>query len=97
MPGWNVKFAKSGVAFGTFYPAERGFDVMVIVGYKLAEEMELTLPLLSEKIAELYRSAGDYMKMGKYMIFRIDNEQALEDYKKIAAVKLPPKYKGDEK
>jgi hypothetical protein len=33
------------------------------------------------------------MKIGKYMIFRINDEQMLEDYKKIASVKLQPKYK----
>ena len=92
MPGWNVKYSKSGAAFGTLYPAEGAFDVMVIVSYKLTEEMELILPSLSEKTAELYRNAGDYMKMGKYMIFRINEEQLLEDYKKIVAVKLQPKY-----
>ena len=92
MPGWNVKYSKNGVAFGTLYPAEGAFDVMVIVTYKLTEKMELILPSLSEKTAELYRNAGDYMKMGKYMIFRIAEEQMLEDYKKIVAVKLQPKY-----
>jgi len=92
MPGWNVKYSKSGAAYGTLYPAEGAFDVMVIVSYKLTEKMELILPSLSEKTAELYRNAGDYMKMGKFMIFRIADEQVLEDYKKIIAVKLQPKY-----
>jgi len=92
MPGWNVKYSKSGAAFGTLYPAKGAFDVMVVVSYKLDSIMESILPSLSEKTAELYRNAGDYMKMGKYMIFRIDEERLLEDYKKIAAVKLPPKY-----
>jgi len=91
MPGWNVKYSKSGTAFGTLYPAEGAFDVMVIVSYKLTEEMELILPSLSKKTAELYRNAGDYMKMGKFMIFRIAEEQVLEDYKKIVIVKLQPK------
>lgn len=90
-PGWNVKYQKSGQAFGTLYPQENAFDIMVIISYKLDTLMESTLPLLSEQTANLYRSAGDYMKISKWMMLRIDNERTLEDYKKIIAVKLPPK------
>ncbi len=90
MPGWNVKYQKSGQAFGTLYPKEDFFDVMVILSYRLDSAMEAILPSLSKKTAELYRNAGDYMKIGKYMMLRIDSKETLEDYKKIVAVKLPP-------
>lgn len=90
-PGWNVKYQKSGQAFGTLYPQENSFDIMIVISYKLDASMESTLPLLSEPTANLYLSASDYMKMGKWMMLRIDNKQILEDYKKIIAVKLPPK------
>lgn len=88
-PGWNVKFQKSGQSFGTFYPQKNAFDVMIIIGYKLDSEMEMMLPFLSEQAADKYRKAGDYMKMGKWMMLRIDNMQTLDDYFKIAALKLP--------
>ncbi len=90
MPGWNVKYQKSGQAFGTLYPKEDFFDVMVILSYRLEPAMEAILPSLSKETAALYRNAGDYMKIGKYMMLRIDSRETMEDYKKIVAVKLPP-------
>ena len=90
MPGWNVKYQKSGQAFGTLYPKEDFFDVMVILSYRLDPAMEAILPSLSTETAELYRNAGDYMKIGKYMMLRINSRETMEDYKKIIAVKLPP-------
>lgn len=90
-PGWNVKYQKSGQAFGTLYPQENAIDWMIIISYKLDSIMNETLPLLSNQTADLYRSAGDYMKLGKWMMVRIDSEQTLEDFKKIVSVKLPPK------
>ncbi len=89
-PGWNIKYQKSGQAFGTLYPQKNAFDVMVVISYKLDPVMEERLPLLSKQTADLYRSAGDYMKLGKYMMLNIHNRQTLEDYKNIIAVKLPP-------
>ena len=90
-PGWNVKFQKSGQSFGTFYPEENGFSVFMVISDKLAPEAEGVLPMLSQKMREIYQHAGNFMKMGKYMMFRIENEAELEDYKRLCAVKLKPK------
>lgn len=91
-PGWNIKYQKSVQCFGTLYPLVNAIDCMIIVSYKLDSIMNETLPLLSNYTADLYRSADDYMKIGKWMMLRIDSEKTLEDYKKIVAVKMPPKY-----
>lgn len=90
-PGWNVKYKKSGQAFGTLYPEPGFFSVFLVVAYRLDNEMELLLPTLTEETAERYRQADDYMKMGKWMMFPIDTDEKLEDYKRIMAVKLKPK------
>ena len=92
MPGWNIKFQKSGQAFGTWYPQEDAFYVMIVVSYKLDAEMERILPDLSAYTADSYRQAGDFMKTGKWMMLKADNAQVFEDYKKIVEVKLPPKH-----
>ncbi|NLO48683.1 MAG: DUF3788 family protein [Clostridiales bacterium] len=92
MPGWNIKFQKSGQAFGTWYPHQDALYVMIVVSYRLDSEMKRILPELSDYTADLYREADDYMKMGKWMMLKADNARIFEDYKKIVAVKLPPKY-----
>lgn len=90
-PGWNVKFEKGGQSFGTLYPEENSFSVFIVISYKLVPSMEAALPKLSPEIAELYRRAGDYMKLGKWMMFRIKDDAGVEDYKRIISVKLSPR------
>jgi hypothetical protein len=87
-PGWNVKFQKSGQSFGTFYPEKGSFSVLIVISYKLDSQMQAILPTLSPEIAETYRQAGDFMKNGKWIMFRIKDAADLEDYKRIAAVKM---------
>lgn len=72
-------------------PEENGFSVFMVISYKLAPEAEAAMPTLSPQMQELYREAGDYMKMGKWMMYRIESQSDLEDYKRLCAVKLKPK------
>jgi hypothetical protein len=57
--------------------------------------MRSLLPELSPATAGLYNGADDYMKMGKWIMLRINDKTALRDYVKILAVKLPPKVKEE--
>ncbi|MCL2077584.1 MAG: DUF3788 domain-containing protein [Oscillospiraceae bacterium] len=90
-PGWNVKFQKSGQALGTFYPEIDGFSVFMVISYKLSPEAEAVLPELSPEIREAYQNGGDFMKNGRYFMFRIEKEPDLEGYKKLCGVKIKPK------
>ena len=90
-PGWNVKFQKSGQSFGTLYPEQNSFSVFIVFSYKLEPLMDAILPIISSEIAELYKNAGDYMKLGKWMMFQIKDSAGLEDYKKLISIKLQPK------
>ena len=87
-PGWNVKYQKGGKALGTFYPEEGAFSALVVLGYKLDPAMMAILPELSAATAKMYQTARDYMKMGKWMMLRVDSKEVLEDLKKILAVKM---------
>lgn len=91
-PGWNVKYKKSSQSFGTLYPEENSFSVFIVISYKLNDKMESILHTLSPQMADMYMHADDYMKMGVWMMFDIDSKERLEDYKKLLAVKLEPKY-----
>jgi len=50
------------------------------------------LPNLSNDIANLYRKAGDYMKIGKWIMFQIKNRTVLEDYKQLITAKSTLKH-----
>jgi len=88
-PGWNIKFQKSGQSFGTLYPEENSFSVFMVISYKLEPMMEAIIPKLSANTALLYKQAGDYMKVGKWIMFQIKDLAGVEDYKKLISVKLP--------
>jgi hypothetical protein len=89
-PGWNIKFQKSGQSFGTLYPEENSFSVFLVISYKLLPLMEDILPSLSRETAELFRQSGDYMKLGRWMMFRITDKTGVEDYKRLISVKMKP-------
>jgi hypothetical protein len=90
-PGWNVKFQKSGQSFGTLYPEEGSFSVFMVISYKYEAEMEKLRNELSPEMREQYDNAQDYMKMGKWMMFRINTDTDLNDYKLLTSVKIKPK------
>lgn len=90
-PGWNVKFQKGGVSFGTLYPEENAFSVFTVLSYKLNDTMELLKPELSPAMRERYENAPDYMKMGKCLMFGIAAKTDLDDYKVLMSAKKAPK------
>lgn len=90
-PGWNVKFQKSSQSFGTLYPEEGSFSVFMVISYKHEEEMEILGNELSPEMRAQYDNAQDYMKMGRWMMFRISNDNDLRDYKLLMSVKMKPK------
>lgn len=90
-PGWNVKFQKSGQSFGTLYPEEGFFSVFMVISYKHETEMEMLRNELSPGMRSQYDDAQDYMKMGKWMMFRISSDTDLQDYKLLMRTKMKPK------
>jgi len=90
MPGWNLKFQKSGAAFGTWYPKPDAFDVMFIWSYKLDQEMMLLAPTLTAQMAEHVQQAADFMKNGRCIMFQADSAEVVEDYKRMCAIKKAP-------
>jgi len=86
-PGWNVKFQKSGVSFGTFYPEQNSFSVFTVISYKLDKKVEALKPKMSKVMQKRYDSANDFMKMGKYMMFQIAKKRDLDDYKILISAK----------
>ena len=89
-PGWNIKFQKGSAAFGTWYPQPDAFDVMFTWSYKLDPEMMLLVPSLTPYMAEKVQEAEDFMKNGRWIMFRADDAPVIEDYKRMCAVKRPP-------
>jgi hypothetical protein len=63
----------------------------MVISYKYEAEMEKLRNELSPEMREQYDNAQDYMKMGKWMMFRINTDTDLNDYKLLTSVKIKPK------
>lgn len=86
-PGWNIKLQKSGVTFGTLYPEPGSFSVFVVIPSSADAAMREILSHLSPDLAQMYLQAGDYMKVGKWMMFRVLDRAGVEDYLRIVELK----------
>lgn len=52
--GWNIKLRKGGKSLCVIYPKKQYFTVLVVVGKKEKEKVEIILPSLSKEIQEIY-------------------------------------------
>lgn len=52
--GWNVKLKKAGKTLCTIYPRESYFTVMIVVGRKEKEQVEILLPQCTTTLQEIY-------------------------------------------
>lgn len=52
--GWNVKFRKGGKNLCTIYPKERFFSVLVVIGLKEKETVEVILQECTAELRDIY-------------------------------------------
>lgn len=90
---WKEKFHKADQSLGTLYPEEGSFSVFLflVISYKLEPRMEPIVQRVSWKAAELYRQAGDYMHLGKWIMPQIQDMTGGNGYEQLISVKLPAK------
>lgn len=80
-PGWNIKYKKSGRALCTIYPRAGFFTCMISIGKREETACQLLLPTLTPSVQQLYQ-ASTPMKMGRWLMIDVTDEQILEDVKK---------------
>lgn len=86
VPGWNVKYRKSGRGLCTLYPMEGWFIALVVIGEREKEEAELVLPTLSPYLQKLYAETKEGMGQ-RWLMTEVRNEAVLEDVKKLIAIR----------
>lgn len=59
VPGWNVKYRKSGRSLCTMYPMRESFVALVVIGAREKHAFDLTLPTLSAYTQTLYERRKD--------------------------------------
>lgn len=85
-PGWNVKYRKSGRGLCTLYPYEGSFTALVVIGEKEKEATEITLPMLSSYIQDLYKNTK-YGMGQRWLMIQITSEEILKDVETLIAIR----------
>jgi hypothetical protein len=89
--GWCLRFRRSGRALLTLLPHEGGFRVLVVVGPSVAAGVEAAVAAgdLGRPIAEAFADATAYPD-GRWLWLPVDDEAAVEDVRRLVALKSPP-------
>lgn len=89
--GWNIKYHKAGRTLCRLYPRDGFFIVLVVVGQKEKDRVEMMLPLMTKQMREKYETTQEGMGQRWLMIEISNQSDVLEDIKKIVAIRRKSK------
>src|SRR5574344_2198075 len=87
LPGWNVKYKKSGKSICTLYPNKNYFTCMLTVSSKNQEEIEYFLPSCTEYIQNIYKNTTIFNN-SRWLMFDITSTEILKDVKELISIKV---------
>ncbi|PWM21296.1 MAG: hypothetical protein DBX97_02325 [Collinsella tanakaei] len=77
--GWNVKFRKAGKTLCTIYPREGYFTVMIVIGTREKEAVEVILPECTAELCEIYNQTKTGNGQKWLMLDLEDKEEMYRD------------------
>ena len=88
-PGWNVKYKKGGKSLCTLYPMEDYFIVLVVVGTREENEVQLAASagVFCDEVRELYENTK-FSAMGKWLMIQVKGQQEAEDVLKLIEIRM---------
>ena len=92
LPGWNVKYKRSGRALCTLYPgwpAPGSFTCMVVAREKDEQAVSLALSGCTPAVRQLFENTA-YLNGGKWLMIQVDSPAALDDVRALLAVRAKP-------
>ncbi|ETJ35939.1 hypothetical protein Q604_UNBC09747G0002 [human gut metagenome] len=78
-PGWNIKFKKSGKSLCTIYPRHMYFTVLVVIGRREKEQVEVLLSNCSPELQSIYSQTKEGNGQKWLMIDLEDRDTLYED------------------
>ncbi|MDH6364668.1 hypothetical protein M2139_001655 [Enterococcus sp. PF1-24] len=86
LPGWNIKFKKSGKSLLTIYPQNGYFKVLIIASQKMAERNQQALQRCNKDFKVTYEE-NDYFNGAKWIFFDIKEETHLRDLREFLYIR----------
>lgn len=87
VPGWNVKYRRSGRALCTLYPMQGWFVALVVIGEREKPEFDLLLPALGAYTQGLFERTKDNNGLC-WLMFEVKDEAVLADVKKCMSLRI---------
>ena len=87
--GWSLRYKKSK-SFCTLIPEKERFALLIVFGAQERAKVEALQGSLSQSTRKAYDEATTYHD-GKWVLFTIDSDQALEDALRLLAIKRRPR------
>lgn len=87
IPGWNIKYKKSGKSVCTVYPFEDYFQVMITFTFNDLEVFNIVKEDFSNKVCELVETTALFNKT-KWLIIDIREENILKDAINLLKIKF---------
>ena len=84
-----LRYRRSG-SFCTLYEQEAGFHLLIVLGAKEREKFEARAGEFLPETLRQYEAATTFHD-GKWVYFNVEDGSALEDYRKILAIKRRPR------
>lgn len=87
--GWGLRFKKSK-SFCTLIPKREQLAILIVFGGEERRQAEAILPELASHVRADYEKATTFHD-GKWLVTKVDGEDALADVKRLLAIKRRPK------
>jgi len=88
--GWTIRYRRSGKTLCYFFPEEDAFSILIVLGAKESEKVELIKSNLNKKAVDIFEST-EQLRDGKWMWMRILDTSDLESLKLFISAKRKPK------
>lgn len=86
VPGWNVKYRKSGRSLCTIYPMKGYFIALVVISEKEKTETEFALPTLTEYVRQVYQETKEGMGQ-RWLMITVRDTSVLADVKTLIGIR----------
>lgn len=87
--GWSLRYKKNK-SFCTFIPEKNNFALLIVFGAEDQEKVESMKDSLSVQTRKTYDDAATHHD-GKWVVITVDSDIAMEDVRRLLAVKRKPK------
>ncbi len=86
--GWTIRYKKGSRTFGYFFPEEEAFSVLIVLGRKEVEKVELAK--LNKKVKSIFKTT-EQLHDGRWLWIRVLEKSDVECIKEFLHAKRKPK------